>query len=109
MPVYDYFCKTCEKNYDVSCSIGAYTGKDPCPECKEVGQRIVRPRINFTGEKVECAEFNPAFGQVVKNKYHRAELARQYGVEEIGNESPTVHEKMDEERIKRIERSWDEV
>ncbi len=44
--------------------------------------------IQFIGASVQNAEYNPAFGQVVKNKYERSELCKKHGVEEIGNERP---------------------
>ena len=64
--------------------------------------------IYVIGAKVENAEYNPAFGQVVKNKNHRNELAKQRGLIEIGNEKPsTLHKHAENTKLENAKRRWE--
>lgn len=111
MPTYDFQCLKCDKPFEVIQSIKAYEGSGSCPTCGNTSrERIFSSKIQFIGASVENAEYNPAFGQVVKNKNHRAELAKQKGLIEIGTEKPsTIHKHFDDARADRRKRSWDEV
>lgn len=49
MPIYEYFCKKCQNNFEKLLSFGA---KAPaCPECgnKKTEKRISAPAIHFKG------------------------------------------------------------
>lgn len=111
MPTYTFLCPKCEVNFDTVESIKTYDGDGECPTCKNVSrERIFSHKIHFIGAAVQHAEYNPAFGQVVKNKQHRDELAKQKGLVEIGNEKPaTVHKHFDDARADKIKKAWDEV
>jgi hypothetical protein len=60
--------------------------------------------------KTEFPEFNPAFGEVIKGKYHRKEMAKRKGMIEIGNENI---DKIDADFTKRKEednrRGWENL
>jgi len=67
MPIYEYSCLS-HGQYDIVVGIKEYIANKPyaCPKCLKVGERILSCQIEFVGEKVESAEYNPAFGKVVK-------------------------------------------
>ena len=110
MPIYEYFCEPCSKQYDVIKSIKVYDKKDPCPECGKVGYRILSANIQFLGSKVEDAEYNPAFGTIVKSKRHRDELAKQKNMVEIGNEKvENIHNKFDSDRAQKLAKSYEDI
>ena len=111
MPIYDWFCEKCEIEEEVIQSIKEYTGKWDCPMCGNPGRRIYsRCQWYFTGTKIEDAEFNPGLGRITKSKAHRKELAKQMGVEEVGNEKPeAIHKHFDTSREQKLKKSWDEV
>lgn len=84
-----------------------------CPRCDEPAERQFAPRrLHLSGTRVTHAEYNPAFGEVVKNKHHRQELAKRLGVVEVGNDFKSG-EKMDKQfekdRVAKLERRWDDV
>ena len=109
-PIYDYHCEKCDDDFEVIKSIKEYDGKDPCPTCGNVGQRILSCSIYFTGTKIEDAEFNVGLGKVTKSKKHRDELAKRIGAIEIGNESPDkIHDHFDKQREEKRMRSWEDV
>ena len=78
-PTYEYDCLKCDAKYSVIKSIKSYDGKDRCPDCGNVGDRVYSAKVAFIGTSVQDAEYNPAFGQVVNNKSHREELAKSLG------------------------------
>lgn len=109
MPTYDYFCEKCDKNYETIVSIHQYDGKDKCPECGNIGQRIFSCKIEFIGTKVEDAEYNVGLGRITKSKRHRQELANQLGAVEIGNEKPeTVFKHFDTQREEKLKKAYDD-
>lgn len=102
MPTYDFDCTDCGP-YDYFCSISDYDRNTPCPDCGKVGKRVFVRNGMFTGEKVEDAEYNPGLGCVTKNSKHRAQIAAERGLVEIGNEKP-ADVKRDAERVRRERR-----
>lgn len=109
MPTYEYHCEPCGIAYEEIKPIKDYDGKDKCPLCLKQGYRVFTP-IVFHGEKVQHAEFNPAFGKVIQNKYHRDEMAKRHNMVEIGNEKPsTIHNYFDKGREEKRRKSWDDV
>ncbi len=111
MPTYDYYCKKCDKDFDVIESIKSYSGKAECPACRNIStERIFSPNITFIGTKVEDREFNHGLGIVTKNSRHRKDEARARGLEEVGTEPvKKIHEHFDRAREERRKKSWDEV
>lgn len=111
MPTYEFFCKKCDKNFDTYESIVEYDGDGECPNCKTISrERLISDNIQVIGASLEYAEYNPAFGQVVKNSAHRKELAKRKGLIEIGNEKPeTVHKHYEQERESKRKKAWDKA
>lgn len=108
--IYCYECRDCDHMFEVLKRVKDIDRVENCPECSsEETQRYLTP-CGFYGEKVEDAEYNPAFGQVVKNKKHRDELAKRHNLIEIGTESPDKYcREMDRDREKRIQSSYDKI
>lgn len=68
------------------------------------------PNIHFIGTAVQSPEYNPGLGQVVKNKRHREEIAKEKGLTEVGNEkTESIHKHYDNERADKLKKSWDKV
>lgn len=108
MPIYDYTCEKCG-GYDVFKSIKTYDGKDPCPKCGTIGERdysnYKAPML--IGTAVQSAEYNPGLGCVVRNKNHRAEICKQRGLEEVGNEKVSnLRKSAKETRESRIKKKY---
>lgn len=81
-----------------------------CPACNQIGERILSCNVVFTGEKVESAEYNPAFGKIVKNKYERSELAKRFNAIEIGNENPDkIHDNFDKQRAEKARKAYEDI
>ena len=110
MPIYDYFCEKCDKNYEIIKSIKEYKRDDPCPDCGVVGNRILSKEVFFTGTKIEDAEWNPGLGAITKSKKHREELAKSKNLVEIGNENPdTIHKFFDKSREEKRKKAYDDI
>lgn len=108
MPTYEYNCEKCDQEYSIIKSMKSYDGKDPCPGCGNIGDRIISPNILFTGTSVQDAEFNHGLGEVTKSAAHRKELAKRKGMIEVGNECLKKHEKeLANDKKKRIAKGWD--
>lgn len=122
MPTFDFYCAKCDSQFSDIQPMGAMKRtpiseipkekrKAECPACGNVStERVFSKQVYFIGAAVENAEYNPAFGQVVKNSQHRKELAKQKGLIEIGTEAPEkIHKKFDEDRKEKLKKSWDDV
>jgi len=110
MPIYDYSC-VCGDKFEVVKSIKDATNVEHCPNCGAPGQRILT-KFYFSGASVQNAEWNPAFGQVVNNKYHRSELAKRNNMVEVGNDyksSESQHKQMEAQKEADWKRGWDKV
>jgi putative FmdB family regulatory protein len=112
VPTYDWTCEKCDKGFETIESIKEYSGKAECPTCGNPTTERNYSRCLFynVGASVENAEYNPAFGQIVKNSKHRKELAKAHGLVEIGNE-PTekIHKKFESDRSEKRKKAWDDV
>jgi len=98
---FEYWCKTCELIKEDIQRIGCAKEYLKCDKCGKKMQRHYTP-VEITGARVSNAEYNPAFGCVVKSDRHRKELAKQRGMIEIGSESSKSLEKFQDDHIKRI-------
>ena len=103
MPMYPYRCPDCSHEFEVLAKISeidhAMINCEKCDTLLESKHRQIAKRQFFYGTEVEDYEFCPALGQVVKNKKHRQQIAKDRGMVEIGNESPeTVHSHFESER-----------
>src|SRR5690242_10991509 len=92
-PTYEFRCTPCNAKFETVESITEYDGDGECPKCHKISRdRVFSSNIQFLGAKVQDAEYNPAFGKVVKSKRERDELAKRHGLIEIGNEKvETIH------------------
>lgn len=93
---YEYKCVKCESVFDVIKSIADFDRNEFCEPCGAPAERQFTPRVHIHGASVEHAEYNPGLGQVVKNRKHRAEVAKRLGLEEIGNDYKTPDRQHDE-------------
>lgn len=101
--IYEYFCDRCNLSFDVVKSVKDYSKKESCLVCSgETIKLFSPPQLSGLYDR---AEFNPAFGCIVKNKQHRKELARQHGYIEVGNENVDFTKYREEKRRK----SWESV
>lgn len=109
--IYPYRCKDCLHNFEVVKSAKFSSTEEACPACGHTEtERLFTSNIHIVGAAVQNAEYNPGLGCVVKNKNHRAEVARQKGLVEVGNEKPdTLHRETVERRQKEREREWKEL
>ena len=115
MPTYDYKCAACDHSFAEIRSITDYSDKpeDPCPSCGALcgvnSRDFSKSRPLFSGTSVQNAEFNPGLGQVVKNKYHREELARKKGLVEVGNDFNSGEKMQDiykQKKKEELESKW---
>ena len=106
--IYQYCCTKCQHVFDVTKMVKDLNVNEFCIKCESPAERQFTPHIHIMGARVEHAEYNPAFGQVVKGKAHRAELAKRKGMIEIGNEKPeTIHKHFDDGRAEKVNKSWE--
>lgn len=109
-PVYLYGCSKCRHEFEEVKPISEYDQPANCPDCGKVGKKLVTAPSVFIGTKIEHAEYNPAFGCVVKNKRHRQYLAESKNLVEIGNEKvSTVHKTFDTQREEKRKKTWDDI
>lgn len=108
--IYPYHCPECEKDFDVVKAVADYQREERC-ECGAQAKRVFTASVHFSGTAVTHAEFNPAFGQVVKNKRHKDYLMKSKGVVEIGNDfksGESLQKHYDTERAQKRARSWEQ-
>lgn len=110
---YEYYCEPCDYRFDVIKPASEMERDEPCEKCQtQAARQFVPSRVYFSNTAVQHAEWNPAFGCVVKDKYHRGELAKANNVVEIGNdykEPDRLHKEFDEKREQKRKESWDKV
>jgi len=110
MPVYQYNCEKCDKDFDVVKPMAESSRPESCPTCGNNADRVFSCKVEFIGTKIEDAEFNHGLGCVTKSKRHRDEIAKRLGAIEIGNENP---EKIDkhfaQQREEKRRKSWENI
>lgn len=108
---YEYECTECNNRFDVIKSYKEIDKAEVCTKCSSPADRkFVPTRVHFSGTSVQHAEFNPAFGQVVKSKYHREELAKRRGWVEVGNDyktPATLHKETDQAIQEKRNKRWE--
>jgi len=110
MPVYAYECEKCDKEFDLTRPMSEYKDPGHCPDCRNIGKKLVTKPYGFIGAKVENAEYNPGLGCIVKNKQHREEICKRKNLVEIGNENPnTIHKTFDTQREQKRKKTWDDL
>lgn len=109
---YEYQCPSCHHDFEVIKSVARYRDPENCPRCQAPAEKRVSIPSGFINASVEHAQWNPAFGQVVKNRYHRAELAKRHNVIEVGNDyggGETMAQTFDRDREAKRESRWEDV
>lgn len=109
---YEYLCERCDRRFDVVKSVKEIDRSERCDSCEGIAKRQFSFRVHILGASVQHAEYNPAFGCVVKDKYHRAELAKRRGLVEIGNDfsSPDkIHKTYEAEREAKKEARYEQA
>lgn len=82
---FEYYCKDCTIITEHIGKIGQAPEYVSCTMCgKKANRQFSIPQL--IGTSVETPQYNPAFGQIVKNSKHAKELAKKRGMVEIGNE-----------------------
>jgi putative FmdB family regulatory protein len=113
--VYEYHCKSCLHAFDVIKSVKEIDRPEACEKCKSETSRqfVISPNalIKRSGLS-ESAEFNPAFGQVIKNKRHMRYEAEKRGMVQVGNDfgsAESMQKHYDKVREEKRERAYDDV
>lgn len=106
MPSYDYNCEKCDTTATFVRSIHVGPKPEDCHVCGNPMNRVFSLPL-IIGAAVESAEYNPAFGKVVKNKRERDELAKRHGMIEVGNEKPqTIHKEAERTQQENRNKKW---
>ncbi len=110
---YEYQCIKCDLTFDVAKSHKEMDTNEFCEQCGAPADRVKFPRnVYFSGTSVEHAEYNPGLGQVVKNKYHREELAKRKNLVEVGNDYKTgesMQTKFDTAREEKLKKRYEDI
>lgn len=95
--IYEFACSACCNKFDVWKPVSEFTREAAC-ECGGTAQLVIHPPRGFINAAVEHAEYNPGLGCVVKNRTHRAEVAKRRGLIEVGNDATSegMHKAADE-------------
>lgn len=111
--IYEYECTKCQCHFDVVKPVKDIDINEFCEKCGNPAERIFVPsKVYFSGEKVTHAEYNPAFGCVIKNKRHRDDLAKERGMIEIGNDfksSANLHNTQEAKLNEKLKKKWEDV
>jgi len=102
MPIYPYEC-SCGENFETWLKISELDAIEiHSPTCDNIlskSNRKIGLGQTFINEAVEDAEYCEALGQVVKNRNHRRQIAKQKGLIEIGTEpAENIHKHFSEAR-----------
>ncbi len=105
--VYEYECSQCSARFDVIKRASEMENEEHC-RCGELAiRKFVPSRLYFSGTRVQEAEYNPGLGCIVKNKQQRAEICKQRGLIEVGNEKPeSIEKQFAQTRHDKWEKSW---
>jgi hypothetical protein len=109
---YPYRCD-CKKEFTVYKSSKDIDRVEICPNCGHNCTKDHRylGRGSFYGaDDWNKAEFNPAFGKVIRNKKHRDQEAKAAGMIEVGNEDMGKYgKKLDADNEAKRQARWDKV
>lgn len=86
-----------------------YNTPETCIRCGAKTEKMYT-KFLFSGSKPQHAEWNPAFGKVIKNKDHRKEEAKKRDWVEVGNEPLASLEKnLTKTKEDNYKNSWESV
>ena len=110
--IYPYRCN-CGKEFEVIKSSKIIDRVEKCPHCGHNCTKENRfiSRTHFYGASDwDNAEWNPAFGKVIRNKKHRDAEAKRLGLEEVGNtDLSKYHKGLDDDRAKKLDDSYEKA
>lgn len=112
---YPYLCPNCQNEFDVIKSVREIENEEKCEKCQTIAQRTIASFDFYGAGDWDKAQYNPAFGCVVKSKAHQREILRKFAgegkhFEEVGNEPvDKIHSHFEKERSEKRKRSWAEV
>jgi len=87
MPTYEWHCNDCSSNFELIRSMQEYSLPASCDACHSYNTTRLISRTSFYGAgDWDKASFNPGLGCIVKNSKHRAQIAKERGLIEVGNE-----------------------
>lgn len=107
MPRYPYNCPECGEEFDVVKPLAELNRTEIC-ECGAICWRGIAP-TNFNGaDDWDSTEYCPALGQVVRNNLERRKLAKERGLEEVGNENLTKYnQSLERDRERKIAETYE--
>ena len=109
MRCYPYECD-CGYKSDVFKNLSDIDRIEVCPDCGDNMERKIARTHFYGADDWDKAEYNPAFGKVIKNKKHRDAEAKRLGLVEMGNENiANYHKKKAAEREEKALKRWDKV
>jgi hypothetical protein len=109
--IYPHECSVCKDYFEVIKSVRDFDNEEYCPKCGMIGIKIIAYRQSFHGAADwDTSHYNPALGRVVRSNAEARKIAREMGLEEIGNESlDKIHKKYDSERQHKIDTRYDDI
>ncbi len=96
--------------WDVTKSMSAIDEPETCPDCQNAGMRRIS-RTHFYGAgDWNNQQWNPGLGCYTKSNGHARQIAKNRGLEEVGNEKvETIHKTFEKQRDDTRERRWQEA
>jgi putative FmdB family regulatory protein len=109
MPTYAYKCAA-EHSWDVIKRVADIDEPEKCPECSELGQRLIS-RTHFYGAgDWNQLEFNHGLGTWTRGTKHAERIAKERGAIPIGNEPPEkIHQHFEKQREETRRARWDDA
>lgn len=109
--IYPYECPECKHTFEVIKPVAEIDFVERCEACgMEAERKIAKNQYFYGADDWDNAEYNPGLGQVVKNRKHREQIAKQKGFIEVGNEDPVkLDREFERDRELEIDASWDKV
>ena len=109
--IYPYKCE-CGATWDVIKSATIIDRQELC-KCGYVGERTIAGGTSFYGASDWNNQYySDAFNCVVRNKQHRAELAKQHGVAEVGNDfvnGASMQKHYDDTLQRKLDARWEKI
>lgn len=108
--VYEYECRNCDLVVELNKSMKDHTFEEICHSCGFKMNQIITGGTAIITRKTEFPEYNHGLGTVVKNSKHRAELAKQAGLVEIGNQDINkLGDSLAKDAATRRDKAWDDL
>lgn len=112
--IYEYLCTPCNRTFDVVKSVKDFNREELC-ECGGVATRQFTPNVNalprVSGLTYE-AQYNPAFGKVIKNKREERYEAEKRGMVQVGNDfgsGEKMQKHFDQVKQEKLDKAYDDI